>query len=246
MHETILVVEDDRQIRRVVEGYLQQAGYTVLTAADGVTGLDLAQSAKPVLLVLDLMLPGLDGWAVTRRLRANPDPAVAGIYILMLTARVEEHDRVLGLELGADDYVIKPFSPRELVARVQAALRRLDGPPSTRPTDWLQADELHLLATYRTVTLAGAPVELTSTEFDLLYYLMRNPGRPFRRHQLLDALAGTVELAADFDPAYERTIDAHIKNLRQKLGEAGRNSRFIETVHGVGYRFAAPVTRHAH
>lgn len=245
MYETIVVVEDDRQIRRVVEGYLQQAGYTVRCAADGATGIQLVQESKPALLILDLMLPLLDGWAVTRRLRADADPAVAGIYIIMLTARVEEPDRVLGLELGADDYVIKPFSPRELVARVQAALRRLEGKASTPPPPRLQAADLQLEPTYRSVTLAGLPVELTSTEFELLYTLMRNPGRPFRRDQLLDALQSTVEPALDMDPAYERTIDAHIKNLRQKLGEAGRNSRFIETVHGVGYRFGTPVVHHA-
>ncbi|MEZ4860657.1 MAG: response regulator transcription factor [Caldilineaceae bacterium] len=239
MHETILIIEDDHQIRRVVEGYLQQAGYHVLTAADGELGLALAQREKPALLILDLMLPGLDGWEITRRLRGSNDPAVAELYIIMLTARVEETDRIVGLELGADDYVPKPFSPRELVARVRAALRRLEGPTANAAVQLLEADDLRLDPTYRTVTLADMRIDLTSTEFDLLHYLMRNPGRPFSRDQLLDTLQST----ASDDIAYERTIDAHIKNLRQKLGESGRNSRFIETVHGIGYRFTPAVTR---
>jgi DNA-binding response OmpR family regulator len=129
---TILVIEDDRQIRRVVQGYLEQAGYRVLTAADGDAGLALAQAEKPALLVLDLMLPGHDGWEITQRLRQSRDPAVAGVHIIMLTARVEEADRVRGLTLGADDYVVKPFSPRELVARVQAALRRIQRLPAAQ------------------------------------------------------------------------------------------------------------------
>ncbi len=234
MPTTILVIEDDRQIRRVVEGYLQQAGYRVLIAADGTTGLALAQQEKPALLVLDLMLPDLDGWEITRRLRASSDPALAGIYILMLTARVEEADRVVGLEMGADDYVAKPFSPRELVARVRAALRRLEIKTDATTTQILQLDELCLDPTYRTVTLVGETVDLTTTEFDLLYHLMRHPGRPFTRAQLLDVIQGEAD--ADL-AAFERTIDAHIKNLRHKLGGAGRQSRFLETVHGVGYRF---------
>jgi two-component system, OmpR family, alkaline phosphatase synthesis response regulator PhoP len=238
---TILVIEDDGQIRRVVEGYLQQAGYHVLTAVDGITGLALAQQAKPNLLVLDLMLPGLDGLEIARRLRAHHDPAVAGVYILMLTARVEETERVVGLELGADDYLTKPFSPRELVARVRAALRRLESQTTTGEGRVLNAGALCLDPTYRTVTLDGKAIELTTTEFDLLYYFMRHPGRPFSRADLLDL---TQPDAAGDLAAYERTIDVHIKNLRHKLGAAGRRSRFIETVHGIGYRFS-PDTAHA-
>lgn len=238
MYETILVVEDDRQIRRVVEGYLAQNGYRVLGASDGEEGLLLALREKPALLVLDLMLPRLDGWEITRRLRSHSDPTVAGVYIIMLTARVEETDRVVGLELGADDYMTKPFSPRELVARIRAALRRLEAQPTGSADPILQAEGLRLDPTYRTVTLADAKVDLTSTEFDLLHYFMRHPGRPFRRDQLLDTLQSD-DLEADV--AYERTVDAHVKNLRQKLGESGRNTHFIETVHGVGYRFAPPV-----
>ncbi len=237
MTTTILIVEDDRQIRKVVEGYLQQAGYHVLTAADGIVGLALAQQGKPTLLVLDLMLPGVDGWEIVRRLRANSDPVIANVYIILLTARVEEAERVIGLELGADDYVTKPFSPRELVARVHSALRRLEIQSDTAATRILQVADLHLDSDYRVVTLGGEPVVLTSTEFDLLYYLMRHPNRPFTRDQLLDVFQGNIDVDL---VAYERTIDSHIKNLRHKLGDAGRHSRFIETVHGIGYRFVSP------
>jgi two-component system alkaline phosphatase synthesis response regulator PhoP len=234
MSTTILVIEDDAQIRRVVEGYLKQAGYHVLTAVDGITGLALAQQVKPHLLILDLMLPGLDGLEIARRLRAHSDPGVAGVYIIMLTARVEETDRVVGLELGADDYVTKPFSPRELVARVRSALRRLETVPNASEIQVLQAGALRLDPSYRTVILDGKAIELTSTEFDLIHHFMLHPGRPFSRSDLLDV---TQPDAAGDISAYERTIDVHVKNLRQKLGASGRHSRFIETVHGIGYRF---------
>ncbi|MCL4859751.1 MAG: response regulator transcription factor [Caldilineaceae bacterium] len=234
MMNTILVIEDDAQIRRVVEGYLQQTGYRVLTAADGVTGLALAQQARPSLLVLDLMLPGLDGLEIARRLRASPDPMLAGVYIIMLTARVEETERIIGLELGADDYVTKPFSPRELVARVRAAMRRMEAQANATAAQVLSAGPLRLDPTYRTVTLDGAPIELTVTEFELLHHLMLHPARPFSRAELLDV---TQPDAVGDVSVYERTIDVHIKNLRQKLGETGRHSRFVETVHGIGYRF---------
>lgn len=234
MSTTILVIEDDAQIRRVVEGYLKQAGYHILTAGDGITGLALAQQTKPHLLILDLMLPGLDGLEIARRLRAHSDPGIAGIYIIMLTARVEETDRIVGLELGADDYVTKPFSPRELVARVRAALRRLETVPNANEIQVLQAGLLRLDPSYRTLTLDGKAVELTSTEFDLIHHFMLHPGRPFSRGDLLDV---TQPDAAGDISAYERTIDVHVKNLRQKLGASGRHSRFIETVHGIGYRF---------
>jgi len=157
----------------------------------------------------------------------------------MLTARVEETERIVGLEMGADDYVTKPFSPRELVARVRAALRRLETQAEQTPVQVLALGALRLDPTYRTVTLAGALIELTSTEFDLLHYFMRHPGRPFTRGELLDVSQENV--CGDVS-AYERTIDAHVKNIRQKLGDAGRHSRFIETVHGIGYRFVPPTT----
>ncbi len=237
MTSTVVVIEDDRQIRTVVEGYLRQAGYRVLSSGDGEAGWDLIQREKPALLVLDLMLPGQDGWEITRRLRASRDPAIAGIYIIMLTARVEEADRVVGLELGADDYVTKPFSPRELAARVRAALRRLTESAPAGESRVLLSAGLHLDPAYRSVSLDGRPLELTAAEFDLLHHLMLHPGRPFTRTELLnitqaDALGDTS--------AYERTIDVHIKNLRRKLGDSGRESRFIETVQRVGYRFVPP------
>ena len=158
----------------------------------------------------------------------------------MLTARVEETDRVVGRELGADDYVTKPFSPRELVARIRAALRRLGAPEQMGSTQVLQAGELRLDPVYRTVTLAGQPVDLTATEFELLHHFMRHPGRPFTRAQLLDV---TQDDAVGDVSAYQRTIDVHVKNIRHKLGDSGRNSRFIETGHGVGYRFVPRVTQ---
>jgi DNA-binding response OmpR family regulator len=235
---TVLVIEDDRQIRRVVQGYLEQAGLHVLTAVDGEQGLLLAEHEQPALIVLDLMLPGIDGWEITRRLRRHPNLAVANVYILMLTARVEEADRVEGLQIGADDYMGKPFSPRELVARVQAAQRRLQRLPAAAAAQVVAGSGLRIDPLYRTVTLDGAPVHLTAVEFDLLLALARHPHRPFTRDELLSAVeAGTTQRSGETDVAYERTIDAHIKNLRQKLGGAGRQSRFIETVHGVGYRF---------
>lgn len=237
MSTTILIVEDDPQIRRVVEGYLHQAGYHVLSAADGLTGLSLAYEAKPTLLILDLMLPELDGLEVARRIRASSDAALSGLYIIMLTARVEETDRVVGLELGADDYVTKPFSPRELVARVRAVLRRLESPRGAT-MQVLTAGTLRLDPTYRTVTLDDALIDLTTIEFNLLHYLMLHPGRPFSRFDLLEI---TQPDASGEIAAYERTIDAHIKNIRHKLGGAGRHSRFIETIQRIGYRFVSQV-----
>ena len=169
-------------------------------------------------------------------MRASDDPVLANMYIIMLTARVEEADRVVGLELGADDYVTKPFSPRELVARVRSALRRLEPPSDIPSARVLESGPLRIDPTYRAVTLDDQPVDLTSTEFDLLHFLMRHPGRPFTRGELLDV---TQDDAVGDVSAYARTIDAHIKNIRQKLGDAGRQSQFIETVQRVGYRFSA-------
>ena len=231
----VLLVEDDAQIRRVVEGYLRQDGYRVLIARDGESALALIRREVPTMAILDIMLPGIDGLEILRRLRADDNPAVAGIYVIMLTARVEEVDRVRGLESGADDYVTKPFSPRELMARVHAAMRRLDALPGPVHSTRIQAGGLVLDPTYRTATLDGANVDLTPVEFDLLHHLARRPGRPFSRGELLDV---TQADAVD-DVAFERTIDAHIKNIRRKLGDSNRHGRFIETVHGVGYRFVA-------
>ncbi|MFN8445095.1 MAG: response regulator transcription factor [Caldilineaceae bacterium] len=238
MNAKILIIEDDHQIRRVIEGYLQQAGFEVIGSSDGIEGFALIQSIKPEILILDLMLPGMDGLEITRRLRGSSDPAIASLYLMMVTARVEETDHIKGLEIGADDYVTKPFSPRELVARVRAALRRIELHRQASADKQLIFGSLCLDPIYHHVTLDGVLIELTETEFDMLALFMRHPGRPFSRAALLDH---TQTDAYSDQAAFERTIDAHIKNLRHKLGESGRQGRFIETVHGVGYRFVPPV-----
>jgi two-component system, OmpR family, alkaline phosphatase synthesis response regulator PhoP len=225
---TILVVDDEPGIVTVVRDYLDRAGYRVLTAGDGVTALRLARAERPSLLVLDLMLPGLDGLDVTRALRR--DPVTAQLPIIMLTARVEEADRLIGLELGADDYLTKPFSPRELVARIRAVLRRAEGVGSYSGA--LRAGGLVIDLERRVVRRHGAPVDLTATEFDLLATLAREPGRAFTRSQLVERVYDT-EYAG-----YDRTVDAHIKNLRRKIEDDPRDPRYVLMVYGVGYKFA--------
>lgn len=225
---TILVVDDEPGIVVIARDYLERAGFRVITAGDGVTALRLARSERPSLLALDLMLPGMDGLDVTRALRQ--DPATSGLPIIMLTARVEEADRLIGLELGADDYITKPFSPRELVARVRAVLRRAEGERTTIGV--LRLGDLTIDLSRRSVRRAGALVDLTATEFALLEILAREPGRPFTRTQLL-------ELAYDVNYAgFDRTVDAHIKNLRRKIEPDPRNPCYILTIYGVGYKFA--------
>ena len=225
---TILVVDDEPGIVAIARDYLDRAGFRVLTAADGPNALRLARSERPSLLVLDLMLPGTDGLDVARALRG--DPASRTLPIIMLTARVEEADRLIGLELGADDYITKPFSPRELVARVRAVLRRAEGERSADTI--VRAGDLQIDFQRRSVRVGGAPVELTATEFDLLAILAREPGRPFTRTQLL-------ELAYDVSYAgFDRTVDAHIKNLRRKIEPDPREPRYVLTIYGVGYKFA--------
>ncbi|MFN2283566.1 MAG: response regulator transcription factor [Anaerolineae bacterium] len=224
MAQKILVVDDELQIVRVARSYLEKGGFRALTASNGKEALFVARHEKPDLVVLDLQMPEMDGLEFTRRVRAEqPD-----IAIIMLTARVEEMDRILGLELGADDYMTKPFSPRELVARVRAVLRRSQVAPA--PTEVLQVEDLRLDKGRREATLAGERLDLTPTEFDLLAALMSAPGRAFSRADLLEAVQGVA-----FE-AYERTIDAHIKNLRHKLEPDPANPRYITTVRGVGYR----------
>ena len=226
--QTILVVDDEPHIVEVVHDYLKQAGYRVLTARDGQTALTLARHERPDLVVLDLMLPGgMDGLDVCRRLRQ--DPGLADVPIIMLTARVEETDKLIGLELGADDYVTKPFSPREVVARVRAVLRRARG--HGPPPGIVRVGELAVDLTNRCVAAGGQPVSLTPTEFDLLAVMARYPGRPFSRAQLMD-LVYDVAYAG-----YDRAIDSHIKNLRRKIEPDPRQPRYILTVYGVGYRF---------
>jgi len=226
MVNKILVVDDELEIVRVVRSYLERAGYQVVTATNGREALFVARHERPALVVLDLQMPEMDGLEFTRRLRAE-QPDVA---IIMLTARVEEMDRVLGLELGADDYVTKPFSPRELVARVRAVLRRLERPVSG--PEILEMGDLRLDQERHEVLKTGQPVDLTPTEFKLLATLMESPGRVFTRAELLEAVQGVA-----FE-AYERTIDVHIKNLRRKIEDNPGHPHYIETVRGVGYRFS--------
>jgi two-component system alkaline phosphatase synthesis response regulator PhoP len=225
---TILVVDDEPQIAQIARDYLDRAGFRVLIASDGQQALRLVRSEQPSLIVLDLMLPEIDGLDVTRTLRS--DPATRAIPIIMLTARVDEMDRLIGLELGADDYITKPFSPRELVARVRAVLRRTE--TSREDVGTLRFGELQIDLQKRLVRLGEQPIDLTATEFTLLTIMAREPGRPFTRTQL-------IEMAYDVSYAgFDRTIDAHIKNLRRKIEPDPRSPRRILTIYGVGYRFA--------
>ena len=223
--KTILVADDEPRIVDLARDYLEHAGYTVLTAADGTAALATYRRHAPDLIVLDLGLPGTDGLEVTREIRRD-----GSTPIVMLTARDDELDKLLGLELGADDYVTKPFSPRELVARVRAVLRRAE--PRAEATDTIRAADLTLDVPRMRVEVAGRPLDLTPTEFKLLATLAARPGRIFTRSQLLDALRGIA-----FE-SYERAIDTHVKNLRRKLEPDPRQPRYVLTVYGVGYRFA--------
>ncbi len=223
--QTILVVDDETRIVRLVRDYLEAAGFRVIVAYDGVTALAQFRHERPDLIVLDLNLPGMDGLDVARAVRRERNTP-----IIMLTARVEETDRVVGLELGADDYVTKPFSPRELVARVRAVLRRAQG--NEPPTAIIRLGDLVIDPETRTVTRGGREIHLTTTEFELLHVLARTPGRVFNRMELLDRVQGTAY------EGYERTIDVHIKNLRKKLEPDPRHPRYILTVYGIGYRMA--------
>ncbi|HEY7703108.1 MAG TPA: response regulator transcription factor [Candidatus Limnocylindrales bacterium] len=225
MSRTILVVDDEPRIVELARDYLEHAGFRVITASDGRTAVESARRDRPDLVVLDLGLPGLDGLDVTRELRRD-----GSIPIVMVTARDDELDKLLGLELGADDYLTKPFSPRELVARVKAVLRRTDRP--VEPSDLIRVGELTLDVPRMRTEVAGTSVDLTPTEFTLLATLARQPGRIFTRSQLLDALHGVA-----FE-SYERAIDSHIKNLRRKLEPDPRQPRYVLTVYGVGYRLA--------
>lgn len=228
MAAKILVVDDEAKIVRLVRSYLEQAGFAVVEAGDGQTALIQARREKPDLVVLDLGLPGIDGLEVARILRRGAE-GERDTPIIMLTARIEDTDKIVGLELGADDYMTKPFNPRELVARVRAVLRRTTG-AAAPAAELLRAGALALDIDGHQATLDGRPLELTPTEFELLAVLLRNPGRAFTRLELLDRVQG------DAYEGYERTIDAHIKNLRAKLGDEPRRPRYIQTVFGVGYK----------
>lgn len=227
MPQRILIVDDERKLVHGLAAYFRQAGFETLVAYDGRSALDLATREHPDLILLDVMLPELDGMEVCRRLRRT-----SNIPIIMLTARVEEADLLNGLELGADDYITKPFSPREVVARARAVLRRSS--TTLMNSSILSCGDLALDLDRRIVHRGRQPVDLTPTEFELLAVLMRHPGRPLSRSQLLDAVQGE-DIAG-----YERTIDAHIKNLRRKIEPNPSDPSFILTVFGVGYKFQEP------
>jgi two-component system alkaline phosphatase synthesis response regulator PhoP len=221
---TILIIEDEIELVRVLRSYLEQANFTVLSAVQGDTGLTLWAHKQPDLVILDLNLPGMDGLDVAREMRRKSD-----IPIIMVTARVEETDRLIGLELGADDYITKPFSPREVVARVRAVLRRAGLPRAKNNV--LRSGSLEIDLDAHTVSREEETIDLTPTEFKLLETLASQPGRVFSRLQLLEESQG------DAYEGYERTIDAHIKNLRGKIEPDTKNPYYIETVFGIGYRF---------
>jgi DNA-binding response OmpR family regulator len=220
---TILIIEDEPDLVRVLRSYLEQAGFTVLAAGRGDMGLSTWEHKRPDLVILDINLPGMDGLDVARQIRRKDSTP-----IIMLTARVEEVDQLVGLELGADDYIAKPFSPRLVVARVRALLRRVEGNTSAR---LLRAADIEIDLNAHTVTRTEQPIELTPTEFNLLVALASQPGRAFSRSQLLEAAQGVTY------EGYERAIDAHIKNLRAKIELDPKKPYYIETIFGVGYRF---------
>ena len=225
MAKTILVVDDERKIVTVLKGYLEQAGFRVVTAGDGQMALTTFRHEKPDLVILDLMLPGIGGLDVCRTLRRE-----SAVPIIMLTARAEEADRLIGLELGADDYVVKPFSPREVVLRVRAILRRVEGEVAT--SEVLQAGDITLDLAAHQATVAGQVVELTPTEFALLAVLARAPGRVFARTQLIQQIQDSPL------EGFDRTIDVHIRNIRAKIEADPKNPRIILTVYGIGYKLA--------
>ena len=222
MPELILVVDDEPKITRIARDYLEKNGYRVLVAADGQSALTTARREKPDLIVLDLMLPNIDGREVCRILRRESD-----VPIIMLTALAEEVDQVTGLEIGADDYITKPFSPRAMVARVRALLRRAKG--EVKPPSIIRADGLEVNTEKYSVTFNDSPIKLTPNEFKLLVLLASRPGQTLTREQLLDDLHGAAS-------SIDRSIDSHIKNLRKKL-ETVSGISMIETIYGIGYRF---------
>lgn len=220
----ILLVEDEQSVRDAVQAYLERENYIVVPAADGRTAVKLFEKQKPDLIVLDLILPKLSGERVCRAVREKTDTP-----IIMLTAKTEVEDRIIGLELGADDYLTKPFSPRELIARIRAVLRRVKAEEGGQ--ERYEYGDLTLDMSGHQILVRGRHIDLTSSEFKLLSTLARNPGRVYTRMELVERVLGY-----DFE-GYERTIDSHIKNLRAKIGDDPRNSHWLHTVHGVGYRF---------
>jgi two-component system alkaline phosphatase synthesis response regulator PhoP len=230
--QRILVVDDDKEIVRLVRAYLEQAGFQVLIAYDGETALHVLRRDRPDLVVLDLMLPDRDGWDITRLVRA--DGVLASTPIVMLTARVEDSDKIIGLELGADDYITKPFNPREVVARVRSVLRRSQSDATQSQPRVLQLGGLLMDLDRHEVMLDGRPIELTPTEFELLRTLMENAGYAFTRMELIEQ-----GLGYEYE-GIERTLDSHIKNLRKKIEPDPKRPTYIQTVYGVGYRLVGP------
>ncbi|MCB0031433.1 MAG: response regulator transcription factor [Anaerolineales bacterium] len=226
MGKTILVVDDSESLRTMVKSYLAQEGFRIVTASDGREAIFVARDEKPDLILLDIMMPELGGYEFMRIHNREADTP-----IILLTAKLEEDDKVLGLELGADDYITKPFSPRELTARVRAVLRRTEKVGSG--PELLRAGEIELNPDNRLVTVAGQLVDLTAFEFDLLALLMESPGRVYSRLDLLQKLQGVAY------EGYERNIDVHIRHLRVKIEPDSANPHYIQTVYGIGYRFAA-------
>jgi DNA-binding response OmpR family regulator len=222
---TVLVADDNEKIVEVLAEYLKAEGFEAITAVDGDAAARLAAERRPDLALLDVMMPGIDGIELTRRFQSE------GIPVILVTARTDEIDRLIGLEVGADDYVSKPFSPREVMARVKAVLRRSDR--SAGPTGRIVVGGLTMDRDRRSVIVDGRSVELTRTEFDLLAVMAEHPGRVYSRGQLLEIVSGDV-----FE-GYERTIDAHVKNIRHKMGEETRDPRYLKTVIGVGYKVEA-------
>jgi DNA-binding response OmpR family regulator len=225
MRGTVLVADDEPKIVELVGNYLKADGYSVLGARNGAIALESFKESAPDCVILDINMPELDGLSVAREIRKTSD-----VPVIFLTARAEEVDRIVGFEIGADDYVVKPFSPRELVARVRAVLRRLESPTDTRARH-IALGNVAIDAEKRSCSVDGIPVELTTAQFDILAFMMRSPGRVWTRLELLGASSGSA-----FE-GYERTIDAQIKNIRKALGDDSERPRFIETVRGAGYRF---------
>ncbi len=222
--QKILIIEDEEKIVKIVQAYLEREGYSVLTAFNGKDGMSMAIDEKPDLIILDLMLPEISGWDICRTLRRD-----SSVPIIMLTARGEDTDKIIGLELGADDYITKPFNPKELVSRVRAVLRRVNnkvGEPAV-----IVADDLSIDSSKHLVSRNNTVIELTPIEFELLELMARNPGRVYSRLQILDRVQG------DSYDGYDRTVDSHIKNLRKKIEIDAEHPRYIITVHGIGYKF---------
>ncbi len=232
MPDKVLIIEDEMKIARTVRLYLEQNNYQVAIVTDGYQALAAFRHEQPDIVLLDLMLPNVDGWEICRQIRKE-----SGVPIIMLTARSDESDKLIGLELGADDYITKPFSPREVVARIRAVMRRARG--MVQPSAMLRLGTLEIDLSQHQVQFNGVVLELTPIEYDILITLAEHPGQVFTRLQLLEA---TQNVAYE---GYERTIDQHIKNLRAKLHDDARNPTYILTVFGVGYRFAREKDIHA-